>query len=58
MRHLESLFCHMNEVVNTKKNSSMSCTSKIHSFSLGNYVGTSLIIGNLMRIRVISVEWT
>ena len=38
--------------------SSMLCTSKIHSFSLGNYLGTSLIIGNLMIIRVTSVEWT
>ena len=38
--------------------SSMLCTSKIHPFSLGNYLGTSLIIGNLMRIRVTSVEWT
>ena len=38
--------------------SSMLCTSKIHSFSHGNYLGTSLIIGNFMRIRVTSVEWT
>ena len=38
--------------------SSMLCTSKIHPFSLGNYLGTSLIIGNLMIIRVTSVEWT
>ena len=38
--------------------SSMFCTSKIHPFSLGNYLGTSRIIGNLMRIRVTSVEWT
>ena len=36
--------------------SSMICTSKIHPF--GNYLGTSLIIGNLMIIRVTSVEWT
>ena len=36
--------------------SSMLCTSKIHSFSLGNYLGTLLIIGNLMIIRVTSVE--
>ena len=34
------------------------CTSKIHPFLLGNYLGTSLIIGNLMRITVTSVEWT
>ena len=33
-------------------------TSKIHPFSLGNYVGISLIIGNLTRVIVISVEWT
>ena len=38
--------------------SSMSCTFKIHPFSLENYLGTSLIIGNLMIIRVTSVEWT
>ena len=38
--------------------SSMFCTSKIHPFSLGNYLGTSLIIGNLLRIRVTSVERT
>ena len=37
---------------------SMLCTSKIHPFLLGNYLGTSLIIGNLMIIRVTSVEWT
>ena len=28
--------------------SSMLCTSKIHPFSLGNYLGSSLIIGNLI----------
>jgi len=33
-------------------------TSKIHPFSLGNHLGASLIIGNLMIIRVTSVEWT
>ena len=38
--------------------SSMYCTSKIHPFSLGNYLGTSLSIGNLMIIRVTIVEWT
>ena len=38
--------------------SSMSRTSKRHPFSLGNYLKTSLIIGNLVRIRVIGVEWT
>ena len=38
--------------------SSMLCTSRIHPFSLGNYLRTSLIIGNLMIIRVTSVEWT
>ena len=36
----------------------MLCTSKIHSLSLGNYLGTSLTIGNLMSIRVTSAEWT
>ena len=34
--------------------SSMLCTSKHVHFHLG----TSLIIGNLMMIRVTSVEWT
>ena len=38
--------------------SSMLCTSKIHSFLLGNYLGISLIVRNFMRIRVPSVEWT
>ena len=38
--------------------SSMLCTSIIHPLSLGNYLRTSLIIGNLMRSRVASVEWT
>ena len=38
--------------------SSMLCTSKVYPFSLGNYLGTSLITGNFMRIRVTSVEWT
>ena len=37
--------------------SSMLCTSKIYPFPHGNYLGTSLIIGNLMIIKVISVEW-
>ena len=42
-----------------KSLSSMSCTSKIHPLSLGNYLGTSsFIIGNLMIIRVTRVEWT
>ena len=36
--------------------SSMLCTSKIHPFSLGNYLGASLVIGNLMIIRFTSVE--
>ena len=38
--------------------SSMLYTSKIHPFALRNYLGTPLIIGNLMRIRVTSVKWT
>ena len=38
--------------------SSMLCTSRIHLFSLGNYLRISLIIGNLMIIRSSSVEWT
>ena len=38
--------------------SSMLCAYKVYPFQLGNYLGTSLIIGNLMRIRVTSVERT
>ena len=38
--------------------SSLLCTSKIYPFSLVNYLGTSLIIGNVMIIRVTSVEYT
>ena len=36
----------------------MLCTSKIHPFSLRNYLGTSLIIENLVIIRVTNVDWT
>ena len=35
----------------------MSCTSRIHPFSLGNYLETSLIIGNLLRIRITNVDF-
>ena len=35
----------------------VSCTSRTHPFSLGNYLETSLIIGNLMRIRITSVDF-
>ena len=38
--------------------SSLLCTSKIHPLSLGNYLGASHIIGNLMIIRVTSVKLT
>ena len=38
--------------------SSLLRTFKIHRFSLGNYLETLLIIGNLMIIRVTNVEWT
>jgi hypothetical protein len=41
----------------SKSFSCMLCT-KIHPFSLRNYLETSLIIGNLMIIRVTRVEWT
>jgi hypothetical protein len=37
---------------------SMLCTSRIHPFLLGNYLRTSLIIENLMIIRVASIECT
>ena len=36
--------------------SSMLCTFNMRPFSLGNYLGASLIVGNLMRIRVTNVE--
>ena len=36
----------------------MLCTSKMHLVLLGNYLGTSLVIENLMRFRVTSVVWT
>ena len=58
MPHLESPFCHIKEVANAQILSSMLCTSKLHTFSLGNYLGTSRIIENLMKIKVPSVEWT
>ena len=58
MRHLGCPFCHIKEVVNVKILSSMLGTPKTHPFSLGNYLETSLIIGNLMIIMVTSVEWT
>ena len=38
--------------------SSMLCTPKKHPFSLENYLGTSLIIGHIMMIKVTSGEWT
>ena len=38
--------------------SSMLYTSRIHPFSLGDYLRTSLTIGNFMIIKVTSVEWT
>ena len=37
---------------------SMLCTSKIHLISLQNRLGTSLVNGNLMRIRNTSVQMT
>lgn len=39
-----------------KKKSSVLYTSRIHPFALGNCLGTSFIIGNVMIIRVTSVE--
>ena len=38
--------------------SSMLCISRIHPFSLGNYLRTALIIGNFMIIRITSIERT
>ena len=38
--------------------SSMIYTFKMHPLSLENYLGISLVIGNLMIIRDIGVEWT
>ena len=57
MRHLGCPFCHIKEVVNVKILSSMLGTPKTHPFSLGNYLETSLIIGNLMRFRITSVDF-
>ena len=58
MRHLEIPFCHIKEAINAQIFSSMLCTSKnIHS-QLGTTWETSLIIGNSMRIKVTTVEWT
>jgi hypothetical protein len=36
--------------------SSMLCTFRIHPFSLGNYLRTSLIIGNFMIINLAVTE--
>jgi hypothetical protein len=36
--------------------SSIFCTSKIHPLSLGNYLGTLFIIGNLMILEVTNVD--
>jgi hypothetical protein len=58
IRHLEPAFCHIKEGINAKIPSSMLCTSRIHPFSLGNYLRTSFIIGNLMITRVTSGDWT
>jgi hypothetical protein len=38
--------------------SPMLCTSDVHPSSLENYLGTSLIVGNVLIIRVTSVKWT
>ena len=46
MRHLESPFCHIKEVGNAKV-----------PFTYVMYIFNTFI-GNLMRIRVRSVEWT
>ena len=56
MQHLEYLFFQIREVVNAKF-PFIYVTSKIHPFSLGNHLGTSVIIGNLMIIKITSVEW-
>jgi hypothetical protein len=37
--------------------SSVLCISKIHPFSLRNYLETLFIVGNFIKIRVTSVEW-
>ena len=54
MRDLEFSFCHIKEIVNAK----IPFIYVMYPFSLGNDLGTSLIIGNLVIIRVTSVEWT
>ena len=38
--------------------SSMLCAYEIHAFSLGNYLGTSLTIGDFMKISGTSAAWT
>ena len=38
--------------------SSMLRTSKLHPFFTWELLGNSLINGNLMKVRVTSVEWT
>ena len=45
MRHLESPFCHIKEVVNAKFFPSMLCTSKIHPFHLGTTWELHLSLG-------------
>jgi hypothetical protein len=59
MRHLESMLCHIEEVLNAKIIFIyvMYSSSKLRLFSFENYLGTTLIIGNLMINRVTSVEW-
>jgi hypothetical protein len=37
--------------------SSVLCISKVHLFSLGNYLETLYIVGNLIKNGVTSVEW-
>ena len=55
MQHIEFPFCRT-KCYNSF--SSMLCTFKVHLFSPGNYLETSLIIGMVVMIRVIGVEWT
>ena len=52
MQQLESPFVILKRLVNVKIPFSMLCTSKIHPFL------TWKLLGNLIEIRVTSVEWT
>ena len=57
-KKLLTTFCHIEEEIDVKIPFIHIMYIQNTYFSLGNYLRTSLIIGNLMIIRVTSVEWT